>query len=499
MQFKMGSAIPDELILRRYKDEDGEIFLEIIGMDNVYIRTTQDNRYYYKIDKSAMQDEELTLVDDYSSDPPTITPGGELPLSEQPTAVNPVITREILDKHKKKKGDPNEDTNLDGSETFDIMLHPEDQVDEDKIQFSEGQKLPKPLRDQCTPNDYGGFTLRYNKFLYMLSSSYRVEIKTPDTNYSHVLEAEPAAAKTPSETEMEAPDTPFLLEENVEPGEKELQSGDYLPYHFRDDCEDDIGPTGGKRLTIGNFLYFLGDDFKVIQKMKISSMEDDFSQSPQPAPRQLTTREVTANLVNTFSFALERYSISADYFRETVLGKSNRDNLIVAFNGDLTHLNDDTREAAAQGKNTHLQENGFTFLKAAIIHELYINSTLSGRGDKMKYFLTHISSAEPDGTLASAEEDVSSKQMEKLLEFFKERAEIYDEKADIIFRIHRQIRKTIGEEFRGINSNGEKIRFDAFLITRLYENTTRLDRGDGITMIRLVYSIIKYWRRLQSY
>lgn len=499
MQFNMGSAIPDELILKRYQDEDGEIFLEIVGMDSVYIRVTKDNRYYYKIEKSAMEDEELTLLDDYTDDPPTITPGAELPISEQPTSVQQVITQEILDQHKKNR-DPKEDSNLDGTETFDLLLYPDEQIDEDKIEFNEGQKLPKHLRTQCSPNDYGGYTLHYNKFLYMLNRNYRVEIKSPDTRYSHVLEAEPLISDHSQAVESgaaDSADSPFLLEENMETDEKELQSGDYLPFHFRDDCEEDIGPGGGKRLTIGHFLYFLDDDFKVIQKMKISSMADDFS-APQPAPRQLSTKEVTTNLVNTFKFALERYSISADYFKESVLGPANRDILVIAFKGDLSNLNDDTREAAGQGKNMELQENGFTFLKAVIIHELYIKSTLSGRGDKMKFFLTHISAVEPDGTLTTVDEKVTPEQMDRLIEFFKERAEIYEDKTDIILRIYRQIKKTIQSDFHKVNTNGEKVRFDAFLVTRLYENTTRLDRGDGTTMIRMVYSILKYWRRLQS-
>jgi hypothetical protein len=497
----MGTAIPDELIIKRYKDEDGEIFLEIIGMDDVYVRATPDNRYYYKIEKSAMQDEELTLVNDYSVPRPDSMPE-EIPFSEQPTAVHRVITQEDLNRNRKEEThDPLEDSNLDGTETFDSNVHHKDRHEEgEPTEWQEGQTIPAHLKSQCTPNDYGGFTFRFNKFLYMLDGNYKVEIKTPDTNYGHVLEAEPHVHEPASSSAPYAPPSPFQDREN---GNGELQKGDILPFHYRDRCEEDIGPGGGIRVSIGSYLYFLDENFKVIQKMKISSMEDDFSsplETPQaqPAPKQLSTVEVIENLVNTFQFALQRYHIAADYFKESVLGPGNRDTLILSFKGDLSHLNDDTREAAAQGKNLVLQENGFTFMKAVIIHELYIKSTLSGRGDNMAPFLTHAAAAEPDGTLGPAQENVPLENIESLMTFFKNRAEIYEDKADIILRIHRQIGKSIAGEYNQLISGGEKIRFDAFLITKLYEHTTRMDRGDGITMIRLVYSILKFWRKMQG-
>jgi len=197
-------------------------------------------------------------------------------------------------------------------------------------------------------------------------------------------------------------------------------------------------------------------------------------------------------VVKEFDAALKKHKISADFFRESVLIPSHREILLKAFSGNLMELNDDTREATINGTLTIINESGFEFFKAVMVHELYIKSTLAGRGNNIKYFLSHILALKPDGTLGDLLSNIPSDPQKKMVDYFGERAEVYTDKTEMIKRIHRQVRSTIFEQYREIWLSKENVRFDAFLISKLYEHTTRLDRGDGITMIRLSRDIMLY-------
>jgi hypothetical protein len=110
----------------------------------------------------------------------------------------------------------------------------------------------------------------------------------------------------------------------------------------------------------------------------------------------------------------------------------------------------------------------------------------------MKYYVTHIDSLEPDGRLNEFQGDMSLKQQQDLLTFFGSRASVYTDKTKLIRQLYRDLRVTIFEDYQAIRKVGGKVHFNAFLIVKLYENTTRLDRGDGITMIRLSRDIMDY-------
>ena len=283
-----------------------------------------------------------------------------------------------------------------------------------------------------------------------------------------------------------------------------LQPGDLLPAHLRTQCESQLGYGYDSRIIIGHYLYHLNPAFKVLKKMKISYADDEVSASSEAAPAVAEPEPgaadqagtpvevIVANVVETMRKALDLYQISADYFKETVLGPGNREILIRVYQGDLEDLNDDTREASAQGKRVTLteEESGLDLLKAALIHELYIKSTVSGRGEKMGYFLTHIAAIRADGTVGELHDNLSKEEQKEILEFFKNRANVYTDKTEIIKRIHLQLRFSLLEEYKELWLSKENVRFNALIIAKLYENTTRLDRGDGITMIRLTRDLL---------
>lgn len=502
IKYTIGTQIPAKEILRRFKDEDGDIFVEVRGMEDVLFRVTDENQVYYKIEKSKIKVEELTLVVDY-----TIVRPKTASFPNVPTAKHQVIRED------------------DGTET-DAFWSPisdankRERIPYDKTDFDEGDKIPKRLRDKCKKNDYGGYTLRYNNFLYLLDGKYHVEIKTLDSNHQYELEVNNLSKpleSTKYETTGDDDDiltlTDLLTDSDTDidlnmdlrmETDIELEQGDILPTRLRSLCEAEIGHSYGSRIILGNYLYQLDPSFKVLQKMKISYMDENGNKGPEPTPaepgetaapnKELSIEEIVTNVVNTFETALDTYNIHADYFKETALGPDNREILIRAYHGDLERLNDDTREAASLGKIVKLPESecGFNLFKAALIHELYIKSTVSGRGENMKDFLTLIAAAQPDGTAGALQDSLSLEEQKNMVKFFKDRAHVYTDKNDTITRVYLQIRGSIFEQYEKLSSPKEKVRFNAMLINKLYEYTTRLDRGNGITMIRLTRDLLEY-------
>jgi len=433
MEYKIGTPIPDEEIVRRFKDEDGEIFLEVRGKENELFRVIEGNRIYYKMYKTDLEEEVLILLDDFSRD------HGESPL---------LLEKFIESRNIIEKGGEGEDEEED--EIFEL---------DESFTFREEVAEEKP-----------GTAI--------------------DSDYHYQAGVE----------EEEEPETLFLID-RVESGistgssagrqkEIELEKGEILPHYLRAQCEEDIGPGGGNRVVIGGYLYFLDANYRVSQKIKISSVEDDLEDTSEAEKKAdpekpLVVKNSIANLVKTIELAIEKYTISAEYFKETVLAADNRETLISVYHGDLTQLNDDTREATDQGKKTVLERKGFVLLKAALVHELYIKSTLAGRGDNMKYFLTYLAAARPDGTLEKFQDYISLEDQEKMVEFFRTRADLYTNKTEIIKRVYRHLRANVFEEYEKLQEEGKKVRFNAYLIMKLYQQTNRLDRGYGITMIRL--------------
>jgi hypothetical protein len=495
IKYTIGYPIPAEEILKRFKDEDGETFLEVRGLQDLYFRVTDGDRVYYKIEKSKMKGEELTLVEDY-----TVLRPKSLSFHDVPTAKHKVIP-EV------------EETDLDMDTIWGFASdRKQEEKLEDLDEFEEGQPIPESLQDRCKENDYGGYTFRYNKFLYLLDSAYCVEIKSPDTHSRYESQLPPVDAREEdlssdvltltdpiSEPEQEA--------EQEQEADLELQPGDTLPAPLRSQCESQLGHGYGSRIIIGHYLYHLSPTFKVQKKMKIS-YEDEGNSAGSEAPAagaevQPGTQDqdqanppvdtIINNLVDIFQMALDHYQISADYFKESVLGTGNREALVRAYHGDLESLNDDTREASSQGKKVKLEkrESGLNLLKAALIHELYIKTTVSGRGEMMKYFLTHIAAAQADGTVAELQDDLSKEDQQQILEFFKNQSGVYTDKTEIIKRIHLQFRFSLMDEYKELWLSRENVWFNALLIARLYQNTTRLDRGDGITMIRLTRDLLE--------
>jgi hypothetical protein len=480
MKYAIGTPIPDEDILRCFKDEDDDIFIEVRGMPEALFRVTEGNRVYYKIDKDKMQNEELILLEDNSWAKPKTQhiqePVPTAPLNAEPTE-SPFDSLEFTAEST---------TTSYGVKKSEEKPGPSG--------FPEGQQLPDLLKPFCKPNGYGGYSLRYEKFLYMLDRNYRIEIKTPDSFAGFNFDQGPVEPGPKSVEPSMIPDKDI-----------ELDRGDTLPANLRRQCEAEIGPGAGSRITIGDYLYILNAQYKVTQKMKISYFDDDEDSGktqetgPVPAikeqpaaPEKLSAGDIVDNLIKSFGILLDQYNISADFFKESVLSSSNRENLIRAYDGNLSELNDDTREASLRGEKTVLKEKGYSLFKAVLIHEIYIKTTLAGRGDKMEYFLTHIVAAKPDGSIAPLQDNLPQEEQKKMIDLFGERADFYPDKTDVIKRVYRQIRKTILEEYKEIEYEHEDVRLNALLIAKLYENTNRLDRGSGVTMIRLCRDIIDY-------
>ncbi|MCP4218024.1 MAG: hypothetical protein GY765_25500 [bacterium] len=528
---------------------------------------------------------------------------------------------------------------LDSGGTETLESPAGEPTNEISSELEEGERVPASLIPGCKKNEYGGFSLRYKKFLYILDSNYCVDVKTADasSDYDWGGDEDPpspfepppvanrekevddafaalgytrdnaAASSYFSEEEtmvsepvqLDIPDTsgqPSLTLDfsSKEPGkpsgpipppagraEPVFQNGDILPEHLRERCEQDLS-TGGGRITIGNRLYLLDNRFQVTAGMTLSypraeTVANAVSQNqsspaapleiapppaspPRPRPpapaeqvpvrqtepvaknepvaktepvakiepvaklepvakiesvakaepvakiepvakaepvKKITSKKhipipgIVDNLVAVFETTLDKYNISADFFKDTVLAEPSRPALMRAIRGDLAHLNDDTKEATQQGIQTIFQrEAGFNLFKAVLTHELYIKSTLSGRGDNMKYFLTDIIATATDGLTAPFSEGSPGDEQQLYVAFFGSRVGVYSDKTAVLKRVYLKIRGDIFQQYDQLMQGREHVGFKALLIAKLYEYTTRLDRGNGITMMRLSRDIM---------
>ncbi len=112
--------------------------------------------------------------------------------------------------------------------------------EEESNELELGQRVPVNLRPLCKKNEYGQFSLRFKKFLYIVNQNFRIEEKAPDTLSCYPTDDMPAPPPTPVEflpkTETEEPeDLPEF--EDPKP-ETEKDSVDKMVDAFRDSVEE---------------------------------------------------------------------------------------------------------------------------------------------------------------------------------------------------------------------------------------------------------------------
>jgi len=217
--------------------------------------------------------------------------------------------------------------------------------------------------------------------------------------------------------------------------------------------------------------------------------------SPEKPAKILSPEAVVDILVEKLIFEIKANHISADYFIHKKLGPKNRQILVDVYNGHLDRLNEETTRVRKKILDRNI-EAGFTLLKAALIHELYVNSTLAGRsagegngsdtGKNMKGLLTFMNLLKSDGSLAQSKCELTIGEQQKLVDLFFDFSKPYLDKKEVIIRVYRKMKFDFKESEFGTSKEKMGLeRFRALLIYKLYENTNRLDRGDGITMICL--------------
>lgn len=141
--------------------------------------------------------------------------------------------------------------------------------------FKEGQPIPEKLRSRCKKNTYGGYSLKHDRFIYILDADYRVEVKRPDTDEESTVDEGEPVLLIPAEGVDEQDQTILFSSPGAagKEGDIELEKGDQLPEHLRRQCEVDLSAGGGSRIKIGPYLYLLDNDFRVSAKMRVAYSE----------------------------------------------------------------------------------------------------------------------------------------------------------------------------------------------------------------------------------
>lgn len=449
MNFKPGDHIREELIVKRYEEQKtGHILLELVEFPDQLIRITEDGNFLYAVKKN---------------------------------------------------------------------LIPPDQL---KVTF-ERQEIEEAGNEMCP--DY----LRpYLKKAFMLKSDEGIHFYDDQLMLVGTLATSNTEPPAPKVIDLEDSGD-LAIPEEPEKLLKDHEVGDALGESFRGEC---IEGKEGYRLKKEDTLFMMDSDYKITDKLTLETpildqfVEPKVESNPPPAeasPKKVkkkvkTTKkekttppetvtlspdEITALIMGKYKQILEDHQIQADYFVGKKLSRENQTRFLSVYNGDIFQLNEET--ATAEGElPTFESDGGLSHLKAALVHELYIHSTLAGRsrgdadmaegGRNMKSMLTLMINLRATGN-GPPDEEISPKEQKALIKYFGERANIYTDKTDVIDRIYHKIQYDMKKEL--LVQSGQRITtatFKALLVYKLYENTNRLDRGNGVSIIRIVRDIMDY-------
>lgn len=462
MTYKTGDKIPGQDILRRLLDEDGFVYLELKGEKNQLFRVGEGNSLFFRVDKTEELMNRLKVVEDF---------------------------RGVEDYVEKVKEEA--DPEIEPSDEITLKIDAENiQKKLAEMSFNEGDKIPDGLKSQCTRNAYGGYSLEYNNFSYVLDTDFRVEMRRPVTSGDLTLEAEDLVTASQKKE--------FVREPEIK-GDITLNKGDLLPENLRSECEVDLSEGGGFRIEIGNSLYILDENYRVVVKMSqsLQNGEEPSIEVRLDEKEGRTTDDrhppgkIVDSVLKKFQIALKVDKINADLFIKETLVPGKRNLFLNVYHGDLSELNEDTRAAAETGKVTKISEGGISLLKAALIHELYLKSTYRGRGEQMIEFLTHIISPWKDAALTITQKDLSGTEQQRLIDFVNRQSGVYQDIGEVLHQIYMEMKVNIQDEYKRVQKEGRTL-FKAFLIDRLYEKISRPDKGDGISLICLSRDIMDF-------
>jgi len=222
---------------------------------------------------------------------------------------------------------------------------------------------------------------------------------------------------------------------------------------------------------------------------------------PSPPERELTGFELTTQvqlILDRFQHAVTLHGIRSDYFFEHRLGYNWQDRWERIWKGDLSPLLEDTQEFLPGQDVTTRVLGGLGVLKAALIHELYVNSTLAGRsqgekeresGRNMLNLLLFVCQLNCQGELDDVGDLLSENDQENLINLLLEKGTLFEDKKWMLQRVHQKL----VFDFKRGRAWPEKPTVAAVksaLIFKLYENTNRLDRGNGSDMVMIVRELL---------
>ncbi len=493
MDYNTGDTIPETEVLKRLKDTAGNIYLELKKDKISLYQIGENNLLYYKVDRSENIDDMEVLVDysgiaGYVDDAEDDTGQGEGDEAANAPQIEPdedVTVKINVRKLKKKLNE---------------------------LTFEEGEPIPHGLRDKCNQNAYGGYSLTYNNYSYVLDADFTVQIKRSNKQpSSFALEAENDNS-VPGIGINNHSSNSLMLENNnglagVGKG-RDLEKGDILPEHMRDHCEVDLSAGGGYRIQIGDNLYILDEHFCVVVKMSQSYHGDDIEEAVNSRPKQINNNsipnaqpqqqqhspeKIVLSVIKKFAVALKFDQLEVDLFVEEVLKAPDRSFLIEVLQGDLSRLNEEIKAAARAGRKTKvdLEGDGISLLKAALVHELYMKSTARSRGEKIIEFLSHIISPWKDSQLTLAQADLNLAGQGNLIDFVDSQSMLYPDIRATLQRVMGLLRDIIRDDYNNVKKGGKTL-FKSFLIDKLYQMISRPEKGNGVSLIGLVRSIMDF-------
>ncbi len=474
-KFKPGSVIHESLIHRKYRDvENGEIFVGIFGVDDKIYRVDGSNRFIYDTPFDSSKMPELILMEERrkSFSEPALNnveeDSGTLDASLRPYLKKAFILKDnykisVYDENYFYIGEINR-TDVDAEDSEQNRKPSSEPVVETPV-----KELPVEDKSDESVSVYLDPSLKFD-----FNFDGTVYAMTNDDGFFTLI-------KKSGEAVFE-----YYTQDRFAGVDK---NGQYLTFVTSN------GIMYGKKLD-GSMVNNI--DGVMAPDNSKEEQKQDVAEEPQtPPPVKLSEAEVTGILMKSIKRSLDKNGIEASLFVKDRLEDQSR--LAQVMQGNLGVLNSEIAEAASKGVPVN-HKQGYTLLKAALLHELFINTTLGGRGGHrsriMRQFILELILITPHGKFEKDNSIITRENQIRVLNWLLEFRNSFRDKSEVIEKLIKQL--SSDDELVKITRQKDCVNtsmFKALVVSKIYEYTTRLDRGNGLAMIALSRAVMDINRK----
>lgn len=473
-KFKPGNVIHESLVHRKYRDVDnGEVFVSLFGVENRIFRVDSSNRFIYDTPFDSSKMPELILMEERRR---SFGKGDDASMEEQESGaldvnLRPYLKTAYILKNSDGIAVYDEDYQLLGTLEVDAEELHEEPVAEEPVDEYEAEAEPEPEAVEEDKEEKTSQYLDPDLKFDVNFGGHLYAMKHEDGFYTLLKKSGRVVFEYYSDDKFIGVD----------------KSASYLVFSGSD------GVSYGKKLD-GSMVYDIEAQDTSASRDEVKKDETQHLQEPaaEPVEIKLSQNQIVDGLVKAVTKSVNKNGIEAEYYITERLSEKTR--LLNVMGGNLGVLNDETSEAASNGAPVN-HKAGYSLLKAALLHELFINTTLGGRGGHrsriMRQFILELILITERGRFEQDKSVITGDNQKRVLNWLMEFRKTFTDKREVIESLINRLMDD--DELKKISHQKDYMNtsmFKALVISKVYEYTTRLDRGNGLAIIALSRAVM---------